>query len=251
MNYTVQQLAKLAHVSVRTLHYYDQVDLLKPSFVAKNGYRYYQQKELIRLQQILFFKELDFSLKDIQSMLSKPDYSVVEALKDQKKLMRLKKDRLDELIKSIDKTIKNMTNNQKIKDEELYDAFADDDVKQYQQEVKDRWGNTDAYKQSMAKVSKMTKAEMEKLKADGKALTQKIADNMDKGFDNPDVQELIAQAHQGVNFFYECSLEMYRNLGNMYVADPRFAAYYEKFRPGLAKFMQQAINYYCDVNSKK
>jgi DNA-binding transcriptional MerR regulator len=251
MNYTVQQLAKLAHVSVRTLHYYDQVDLLKPSFVAKNGYRYYQQKELIRLQQILFFKELDFSLKDIQSMLSKPDYSVVEALKDQKKLMRLKKDRLDELIKSIDKTIKNMTNNQKIKDEELYDAFADDDVKQYQQEVKDRWGNTDAYKQSMAKVGKMTKAEMEKLKADGKALTQKIADNMDKGFDNPDVQELIAQAHQGVNFFYECSLEMYRNLGNMYVADPRFAAYYEKFRPGLAKFMQQAINYYCDVNSKK
>lgn len=251
MPYTVHELAQLAGVSVRTLHYYDEIGLLTPSSIARNGYRHYEEKELIRLQQILFFRELEFSLEDIKRMLNRPDFSVVEALRDQKKLMKLKRDRLDKLINSIDRTIKRMNNNQKIQDEELYDAFKDDDVKQYQDEVKERWGNTDAYKQSMARVSKMTKKEMDKLKADGKAHTQAIADAMDKGIDHPDVQALIKKSHDGINFFYECSYEMFRNLGKMYVDDPRFSATYEKVRPGLAVFMRDAIAYYCDRHENK
>jgi len=250
MSYTVQKLATLANISVRTLHYYDEIGLLKPSTIAKNGYRYYEEKELLRLQQILFFRELDFPLEEIRRMLDRPDFSVVEALKDHKKLIRLKRERLDELIQTIDKTIKRMTNNTKINDEELYDAFKDDDVKEYQYEVKQRWGNTEAYKQSQAKVSKMTKAQMQKLKEDGTKHTQTIADNMYKGIDHPDVQALIKKSHEGVNFFYECSLDMFHNLGQMYVDDPRFTAYYEKFAPGLAVFMRDAINYYCDHQDK-
>lgn len=248
MRYTVNQLAQLASVSVRTLHYYDEIGLLTPSTVAKNGYRYYEEPELLRLQQILFFRELEFSLEDIKRMLNRPDFSIIEALRDQKKLMRLKRDRIDGLIHSINKTITRMTKNQKIHDEELYDAFKDDDVKQYQEEVKERWGNSDAYKQSMAKVGKMTKAEMEQLKADGKAHTQAIADAMDKGIDHPDVQALIKKSHDGINFFYACDYPFFRNLGQMYVDDPRFTAYYEKFRPGLAVFMRNAIAYYCDAH---
>ncbi|HRH23772.1 MAG TPA: MerR family transcriptional regulator, partial [Candidatus Magasanikbacteria bacterium] len=246
MSYTVHSLAQLAGISVRTLHYYDQIGLLKPSVIKKNGYRYYEEAELIRLQQILFFRELEFALEDIKHMLNRPGFNVVEALKDQKKLIRLKQSRLEKLIYAIDNAIKTMNNNHKINEEELYDVFKDDDVKQYQDEVKSRWGNSDAYRQSMAKVGKMTKKEMDKLKADGKKHTQAIADAMDKGIEHPDVQKLIKQSHEGVNFFYECSYEMFRNLGKMYVDDPRFAANYDKFRPGLAVFMRDAIVYYCD-----
>lgn len=251
MRYTVNQLAKLAAISVRTLHYYDEIGLLKPSFIAKNGYRYYEEKELVLLQQILFFRELEFPLEEIKRMLTRPDFSVVEALRDQKKLMQLKRNRIDGLIKTIEKTMKTMSEKKQIEGEELYDAFKDDEVKQYQDEVKQRWGNTEAYKQSMARVSKMTKKEMEKLKEDGKKHMQALADSMDKGITHPDVQALIAKSHEGVNFFYNCSLEMFRNLGNMYVEDPRFTATYDKYRPGLAVFVRDAIAYYCDTQKKK
>lgn len=251
MAYTIHELAELAEISVRTLHYYDEIGLLKPSYVERNGYRRYEHKELLKLQQILFFKELEFPLDQIKTMISSPSFDHKEALRDHRKLIHLKRTRLDNLIKTIDKTLKSMNNKKKIKDEELYDAFKDEDVKQYQEEVKERWGNSEAYKQSMAKVSKMTKAEMNKLKEDGKKHTQKIADNMHKGHTHPDVQVLIAESHAGVNFFYECSTEMYRNLGQMYVDDARFGAYYEKFAPGLAVFMRDAIAHYCDVKEGK
>ncbi len=251
MVYTVQKLATLAGVSVRTLHYYDEIGLLKPAGVKKNGYRYYKEVQLLRLQQILFFRELEFPLEDIERIISSPHFDMESALRDQRKLIQMKKIRLDKLIKTIDKTITSMTNNQKMQDDELYDAFKDDDVKQYQDEVKERWGNTDAYAQSMKRVGKMTKAQMEKLKEDGKKHTQAIADAMDKGIESPEVQELIAQSHEGVNFFYDCTLEMFRNLGKMYVDDSRFTAYYEKFRKGLAVFVRDAIAYYCDVKEGK
>lgn len=250
MNYTVNQLAKLAHISVRTLHYYDQIGLLKPSSVAKNGYRYYQDNELVRLQQILFFRELDFPLEEIKRMLNRSEYNVIEALKDQRNLMLLKRVRLNKLIKSIDKTITTMSNNEQQQDNEMYDAFKDNDVKQYQEEVKQRWGNTDAYKQSMARVGKMTKAQMDKLKEDGKKFTQKLADNMDKDVKSAEAQALIQQHYDGIQFFYDCPIEMYRNLGQMYVDDPRFTKYYDKFRPGLAVWVRDAIAYYCYKRSK-
>ena len=248
MPYTVHELAELAGISVRTLHYYDEIGLLEPSSIEKNGYRSYEEKELLRLQQILFFRELDFPLEDIKRILDKPDFEIVAALRSHKELIKVKQKRLDGLIKTIDKTIKHMTKQQKMKDEELYDAFKDPEVKEYQEEAKQRWGNTDAYKQSMAKVGKMTKPEMEKLKKDGIELTKKLAAAMDKGTKNKEVQALIAQHYKGIQFFYDCPLEMYRNLGKMYVDDPRFAKNYDKYRPGLAIFMRDAIEWFCDRN---
>ena len=198
MRYSVNQLGQLASISVRTLHYYDEIGLLKPSLVAKNGYRYYEEKELIRLQQILFFRELDFPLDDIKRMLNRPDFDIVAALRDQKKLMQLKKSRLNGLIASIEKTIISMTTNQEINHDEMYKALEDDDVKQYQAEVQQRWGDSDAYKQSMARVSKMTKAQMDKLKADGKVFTQKLADSLHLSPTSDEAQKLVAQHYEGI-----------------------------------------------------
>lgn len=244
MAYTVHQLASLAGVSVRTLHYYDEVGLLSPSYIEPNGYRRYQHKELLRLQQILFFRELEFSLEDIKHMLNSAQYNAVTALRDQQSALRLKQKHLQKLIKTIDTTINHMTHKTTMPDEELYNAFKDEDVKHYQAEVQDRWGNTEAYKQSMARVSKITKAEMQQLKDDGKKFTQKLADAMNKDIRSPEVQALIAEHYKGIQFFYDCPLEMYRNLGQMYVNDPRFTKYYDKFKPGLAVFVRDAIGYF-------
>jgi DNA-binding transcriptional MerR regulator len=243
--YTVHQLAELAGISVRTLHYYDEIGLLKPGSVQKNGYREYGESELLRLQQILFFRELDLPLEDISKIINAPDFMIVDALRDHKKLIKLKQKHLEALLNTIDKTIKRM-NKQNIKDEELYDAFKDNDVKQYQDEVKQRWGNTEAYKQSMAKVSKMTKKEMDELKAKQVEQTKKLAAAMDKPVGSKEVQDLIAEHYKGIQFFYDCPIEMYRNMGKMYIADPRFTKYYDKHRPGLALFVRDAIDYFCD-----
>jgi DNA-binding transcriptional MerR regulator len=241
----VHQLAELAGISVRTLHYYDEIGLLKPGSVQKNGYREYGESELLRLQQILFFRELDLPLEDISKIINAPDFMIVDALRDHKKLIKLKQKHLEALLNTIDKTIKRM-NKQNIKDEELYDAFKDNDVKQYQDEVKQRWGNSEAYKQSMAKVSKMTKKEMDELKVKQIEHTKKLAAAMDKPISSKEVQDLIAEHYKGIQFFYDCPIEMYRNMGKMYIADPRFTKYYDKHRPGLALFVRDAIDYFCD-----
>jgi len=244
--YTIHQLAELAHVTPRTLRHYDHIGLLKPSARSRGDYRLYDEKELLKLQQILFFRELEFPLEEIKRIMGMPHFNQVAALKDQRRLLGMKKARLEKLISTITKTIKHMTDKTNFTPAELYDAFKDEDVKHYQEEVQQRWGNTEAYKQSAQRVKKMTKAEMEKLKVDGKAHTQAIADAMSKGPSHPDVQALIAKSHEGINFFYDCSLEMFRNLGQMYVDDARFSVYYEKFAPGLAVFMREAITIYCD-----
>lgn len=249
MAYTVQQLARLAGVSARTLRFYDSIHLLSPSHVGDNGYRYYEHAELVRLQQILFFRELDFSLDDIKRMMHAPGFDVLRALRDQQHLLRLKRKRLDTLIRSIDHTITSMQQHTPPSDETLYDAFKDDDVKAYQAEVKERWGNTDAYKHSMEKVRKMTKQQMEELKARTKDLTQRLADAMDLDPASEGAQALVAQHHAGIEFFYPCSMQMYRGLGQMYVDDPRFTAYYDAFRPGLAVWLRDAITVYCDTHA--
>lgn len=249
MSYTVQQLARLANTSVRTLHYYDAIGLLSPSRVSENGYRRYEEPELLKLQQILFFRELDLPLADIKRILQSPYFDLTAALIDQRRLLELKKKRLAKLITTINQTIKKLNHQSNMKDEELYDAFADEDTKAYAAEAKERWGNTDAYKQSQARVSKMTKVQMQELKEDGEKHLQALAKAMDLGVDSPEVQALIKKSHANVNFFYDCSVEMFRNLGKMYVTDPRFTATYEKVRPGLAAFVHQAIELYCDTQT--
>lgn len=161
-------------------------------------------------------------------------------------MARKRRSHLDTLLKGIDKTLHSMDTDTAQQPDEMYDVFQDEDVKQYQDEVKERWGSSDAYAQSMKRVGKMTKKEMEKMKADGKVFTQQLADAMDRPVNDPDVQKLIAQHHAGIGFFYECPLSMYRNLGQMYVEDSRFTAYYDGFRPGLASWLRDAILAYCD-----
>ena len=250
MEYNIHKLAKLAGVSVRTLHYYDQIGLLKPGRVADNGYRWYEGKELMRLQQILFFRELDFPLSEIKRILDGRDFKIAAALADQKKLIELKRKRLAGLVKTIDKTIQNLNNKTNMDDKDLYNGFSDEEMKKFSEEAKQRWGNTEAYKQSTARVAKMSKDDMAKIQAEGDALMREIAANMAKGPKSPEIQKLIAQHYANLRHFYEPNLKMYRGLGQMYVDDPRFGKYFEKYAAGLAKFMRDAITAFCDSQMK-
>jgi DNA-binding transcriptional MerR regulator len=253
MPYTVQQLATLAGVSVRTLHHYDQVGLLKPARVKNNGYRYYEEPELLRLQQILFFKELEFPLEDIMKILTSPSFNMEEALKDQRQLIELKKDRLTRLIKTIDKTIKKINKQTNMEDQELYGNFSKEEMEKYNEEAKEKWGHTEAYKQSTERVKKMGKDGLNKVLAEAGKLTEEIAGAMKAG-DLPTsdkVQKLIARHYDGLRAFYEPNLEIYRGLAEMYVADPRFKANYEKVAEGLAEYIRDGMVYYADTKSNK
>jgi len=251
MEYSVKQLADLAGISVRTLHYYDQAGLLKPAGLKRNGYRFYQDRELLKLQQILFFRELDFPVLEIKRVINSPDFNMLAALKDQKKLIGLKKNRLDRLVKTIEKTIDKITKDKIMNDQDLYGSFSEAEMEQYAEEAKARWGHTEAYKESQKRFEKMSKDDLANIQKEGDALMKELVAHMNEGAGSNKIQELIGKHFNNLRHFYEPSLEMYRGLANMYVEDKRFAAYYEKYAKGLAEFMREAMIAYCDQEQAK
>ncbi|HYC83198.1 MAG TPA: MerR family transcriptional regulator [Candidatus Paceibacterota bacterium] len=249
MSYTVQQLAKIAGITVRALHHYDTIDLLKPEHVGSNGYRYYGEKELLKLQQIMFFREIELSLEEIRKVLDDPGFDLRQALKEHRNLVELKRQRMDTLLKTIDKTISKLTANKTMPDKDLYDGFSKEEAEAYAQEAKERWGSTEAYKQSQERYAKLSNEDKRHIQEAGDLLLKEIVASMDKGADSPEVQALIARHYDGLRAFYEPSLEIYRGLGSMYVDDPRFVAFFEKYHPDLPVFMRDAIHIYCDHNA--
>lgn len=231
----------MASISVRTLHFYDEMGLLRPSHRKSNGYRIYEEKDLLRLQQILFFRELEFSLEQIKEIVDAPGFDVRKALKQHRNLIEMKQARLTGLLHTIDITIKKMNKEKEIKDEELYGSFSKDEMEKYKEEAKQRWGHTDAYKQSQERVKHWTKADYDRVQKEGYELMEKMVAIMSKGAKSKEAQALIVLHRAGIDEFYTCSDEMYRGFANMYVDDSRFAAYYEKHHKDLPKFMREAM----------
>ncbi|NTU98861.1 MerR family transcriptional regulator [Candidatus Falkowbacteria bacterium] len=248
--YTIKQLATLAGVSVRTLHYYDQIGLLRPDHLKKNRYRQYGEHDLLELQQIMFFRELDFPLEEIKEIIRSPDFDLISALLEQKKLILIKKKRFGELAKTIDLTINKINKEKNMQDKDLYEAFSEEEGQKYAAEAKERWGNAAAYKQSQERVKKMSKEDWQRISKENEELMSLLVANMDNGVGSQEVQELIARHYEGLRHFYEPTLKMYGGLGEMYVSDPRFTAYYEKYAKGLAIFMRDAIAIFCKRKNK-
>ncbi len=244
--YTVQQLAHLAGVSVRTLHYYDQIGLLKPSARSAAGYRQYGEADLLRLQQILFFKELAFPLADIQAILDDPGFDQVQALHDHQRLLQAEADRLAQLLKTIEKTISKLTeDNMSMTDEELYEGFTPEQIERYTREANAHY-DPQIVAESNRRVRNMSKAQWQAVKAEGGAVAQQLADLMDKSPEDATVQAAIARHYAWVDNFWHPTAAAYRGLGQGYAEHPEFRAFYEKYRPGLADFMCAAMSYYAD-----
>jgi DNA-binding transcriptional MerR regulator len=244
MVYTVKKLADLAGVSVRTLHYYDELGLLKPQSRSAGGYRYYGEAEVVRLQQIMFFRELGFNLEDIQRIVSRPDFDVLAALKSHRTLLLKKKVRLTELLATVEKTIKNLKGEVKMSIKEYYQGFRDEQIEKYRQEVRQRWGDK-TLKDSEERVMKMGKVKFAGLQAEGGKIFQAVADNMAAGFDSPEVQKQVARWRGWLENFHHYPPEAVLGLGQAYSQHPDFIKFFAKYDKGLPEFLTKAIEYYC------
>ena len=245
MKMHIKEFAKLTGVSVRTLHYYDEIGLLKPSSVdEQNGYRFYDERCLERMQEILFYRELDFPLKDIQAILSSPDYDKQTALKEQKHLLTLKQKRLERLITALDSAMKGENLTMNIFDNSEFEAQRE----QYAKEAKEKWGATDAYKESAEKTSGYSKEKWNEVNDGMNTLMAEFAACRKNGFapDSAEAQTLVKKWQNYISAnFYTCTKEILAGLGEMYVADERFKASIDSHGDGTADFMREAISAYC------
>jgi DNA-binding transcriptional MerR regulator len=240
----IKEFAKLTGVSVRTLHYYDEIGLLKPALVdAQNGYRFYDQNSLLRMQEILFYRELDFELKSIRDILSSPDYDKQKALAEQRKLLIFKKERLERIIAALDSAEKGKI---------IMSVFDNSDYetarKQYEVEAKQRWGDTDAYKECEQKTADYTKDKMQGVNDGLMSIFEKFADCMQNGntADSTEVQVLVKELQNYITEnYYTCTNQILAGLGQMYVADERFKTNIDKYGSGTAEFALKAIEIYC------
>ena len=240
MKLQIKDFAELTGVSVRTLHYYDEIGLLRPSEVDEgSGYRYYDSSCLDRMREILFYRELDFTLKSIAQILSSPDYDKEQALRKQRQLLVLKKNRLEKLIAAIDCAEKG--------DFEMNNEY-EKTRKQYADEARERWDDTAAYKESERRTANYTADDWSKLSAGMDAIMEDFADLKAEGV-APDDERARLQVEKLKEFItermYTCTDDILSGLGQMYVADERFTRNIDKHGEGAAAYVSECIKSYC------
>lgn len=248
--YTVKQLSSLSGVSVRTLHHYDKIGLLVPQSRSEAGYRFYGREELLRLQQILFYRELDIPLAKIAELLGDPEFDRVASLEFHRAELQKRGERLKRLLATIDKTIVELKNKtEMLTDKEIYEGFAPGEGETLRKEAAEKWGE-EVVAASEQRVRKMSKAEWDAMKKEGEAVAQQLAAAVPHGVSSVQAQKAIAAHFRHLHHFYEVSEQRYRGLGKLYVEDERFRAYYEKYAAGLADFVCEAISIFCDNGMK-
>lgn len=239
----ISEVAKLTGITVRTLHYYDEIGLLKPNEITEAGYRLYSKDDLEILQQILFFRELDFPLSEIKEIMNNPNYDKEEALKKQKELLIQQGQRIDGLIKLIDKRIEG-DNNMSFKEFDMNEI--EENKKKYAKEVKERWGNTRAYEESEKKTSGYNKEKWGDINQETNEIFKAFAKLRYCDPGSQEVQELVRAWQKYItDNFYTCTNEILAGLGLMYVQDERFKENLDKNGEGTAKLMAEAIEIYC------
>jgi DNA-binding transcriptional MerR regulator len=248
MAWTVGDLAAISKVSVRTLHHYDKIGLLSPSARSDAGYRLYGSEDLDRLHQILVFRELGFSLPDIDRVMSEDSFDHAEALRAQRALLAEKARRIEATLAAIDAALATDDRGETMSDQEraemfgeLFDGFNPDD---YEDEVQERWGDTEAYRQSAERTKRYGKAEWAQIKAEMDANTEAFVALMDAGVpsDSPEAMALAEAKREHISkWFYDCPVEFYVQMACIWVNDPRFTKNIDEAKPGLAAYSYAAV----------
>jgi DNA-binding transcriptional MerR regulator len=244
MELTVKRLSKLAGVSVRTLHFYDEIGLLRPGRLGANGYRYYGEAALLRLQQILFYKELGLSLDEIAEVLDQPGFDVAEALAAHRRALQERVGRLGRLIETVDRTIAYLKGENEMEPKALFTAFSDEQQAEFENEADARWGQT--VRDSSRKWKAYSAAQKTQIMAESQHIYEDLIAQIGQAPDSPAVQANIARWHQNLRHFFEPSQDVLRGLGALYNDDPQFSDTFQKMNPRLAAFMRSAIDVYCD-----
>ncbi len=240
----VGEVAGLAHVSVRTLHHYDRIGLLRPSGRTEAGYRLYTERDLERLQTVLLYKELGFGLGEIRDLLAEPGFGRREALRAQRAQLARRRARVDAMLALIDKTLAAMDEGIPMKRSDMFEVFGDFDPAEHEDEARERWGETEAYEESARRTRRYTKDDWARFKDESDAVNGALTLLMDEGVaaDDPRAMDAVERHRLLIDaWFYPCPHEMHAQLGRMYVQDARFTATYERIRPGMAAYLRDAI----------
>lgn len=249
MEYTVQQLGKLAGVSTRTLRYYDEIALLTPARINSSGYRIYGQAEVDRLQQILFYRELGIGLEQIKEIMTSPSYDETHALRDHRKQLLDKRRQLDMLIANVEQTIASKEGRIHMLDKQKFEGFkqklVDDNEKTYGKEIREKYGDEKVNK-SNQKVMNMTQEQQEEIARLSNEITVTLAEAFKQGDPASDLAQKAADLHrQWLSYYWsEYTKEAHAGVADMYVADERFKAYYDVNQLGTAEFLRDAIHIY-------
>jgi DNA-binding transcriptional MerR regulator len=239
---TVGELAQLAGVTVRTLHHYDEIGLLSPSGRSDAGYRLYEYSDLVRLQEILIWRQLGFPLQEIQRLLDDPGHDRLSALERQRELVGRELERLGATARALDAALAAHEQGTQLEETKMFEDF---DPTAYEDEARERWGHTDAYQESARRTAGYGEAEWAEIRAEADQIVEDFAALMAAG--EPATGErarAVAERHRRhiTRWFYPVSTQMHRGLADMYIADPRFRATYESVAPGLARYVRDAVN---------
>ncbi len=253
MAYTVKKISELSGVTIRALHFYEEVGLLRPAYHGSNGYRYYEEKELLQLQQILFFKELGFSLKQIRKVLGKSDFDQLAALHSHRQALSKEWERTGRLIETIDKTIQHLQGKKKMKQEEMYEGFTTKEKQaEYVEYLKNRFGEDHPSFAECEKNSKgWTKEDSEKARKEGDANFKELAKLKEKQFSpsSPEVQTIVLKIYNWVKQFWTPDKESFPALGQMYteLEWKKFFGKYDPHHPQLAMFVAEGMKFFAET----
>lgn len=255
MEYTIRKLAQLAGISTRTLRYYDEIGLLKPCRVSSSGYRIYGRDEVDRLQQIMFYRELDFSLESVAAVLDAPEFDRARALQEHREMLIGRRERLDLLIESVDRTIAMDEGRMEMNDEQKFEGFKrgliEENERKYGSEIRSRYGD-EAVDRSNEKVMGMTREQHDEAARLSAELMDTLAEAKDAGDPGSELAQRAAELHKRWLMIYwsEYSPQAHAGLARMYVEDERFKAHYDAAGPGTAEFLRDAILIYTDERDK-
>ena len=244
--FTVKQLSKLAGITPRTLHYYDQIGLLKPAHVASNGYRYYGEESVLRLQQILFYRQLDMPLENIKAIVNRTDFDVMLSLESHKKELRKRIMQLERLVMTVEQTILHLKGKKQMSPKQLFEAFNDEQQAIYEKEAMQKYDPA-IVKASNKKWKMYTAAEKQRILDEGNSIYQDMLMAIPNGASSPAAQACIKRWRQHLDYFWTPNDEQLMGLANVYNDDPRFKANFDKIHPDLAEFMRAAVKI-CLIN---
>ena len=249
MRYTVKKLAQLSGVSARTLRFYDEIGLLAPAFYGDNQYRYYEEDQLLMLQQILFFRELGMPLSDIGRILSSDDFDKIESLQTHKSILQSGLERTETLITTIDRTISHIRGKLIMRDAEMYDGFDPKKQQEHEQYMLDTGViSQQQVDESWQKVAHWKKPNWETFKDEGEQLNQDLASAV-KSHLKPDcseVQILVKRHYTWVSNFWLPTKETYTGLAQMYLDHPDYRSFYNKYHPNLVEYLVEAMRIFAE-----
>jgi DNA-binding transcriptional MerR regulator len=247
--FTVKQLSKMAGVTPRTLHHYDDIGLLKPSQVGDNGYRYYGEDAVLKLQQILFYRELDFPLDDIKKIMGRRDFDVLGALQSHKDALQKQAVRLNRLLATVDNTIHHLKGEKLMSQKGLFEGFSEEEQEQYAQEAEKMY-DPETVRASNKKWKAYSAAKKEAIMAEGKQVYQDMIAAMPKGASSAEAQSIVERWRKHMDYFWTPNIEQLLGLANGYNDDPKFKANFDKMHPKLAEFMREAVTVYVEKSRK-